>query len=123
MTDSSARASGAASSSARASGAGPSLGAASKARPSWVPKAPQTRAGVREELRPAFSPCAHMTAGEVRKLQLQAVKRHYVSHTDRYDRDESYRVSCDTKRPHATPRLLQYPSGEWANEHGADVLL
>ena len=117
---SSARASGAAASSARASGAGPELGAASKARPAWVPKA---KPGARPSRRPADSPCAHMTAVDVRKLQLQAVKRHFLSHTDRYDKEESYRRNCDEKMPHATPRLLQFPSGEWANTLGPNAVL
>ena len=101
--------------SAGARGAGPDLGAASKAKPAWVPKA---KAGAR----PADSPCAHMSPADIKKLQQQAVKRNYLSHTDRYDKEESYRRQCDEKKPFPTPRLLQFPSGAWANILGPDAV-
>ena len=46
---------------------------------------------------------------------------HYLSHTNRYDADDTYRMNCQAHRP-ATPRRLQYMSCDWAAEDGSDFL-
>ena len=64
--------------------------------------------------------CAHLSDKKIWNLG-KAARRggHYMSHTDRYDRDHAYRMICQALVP-PTPRQLQYNSLEWAADDGSD---
>ena len=89
------------------------------AAPRWQPTAAPPQGG-----RPARPPrdieCQHLSDRRIYDLGKSARRGgHFLSHTDRYDRDDTYRLNCQNLRP-PTPRRLQYMSREWAADDGSD---
>ena len=63
--------------------------------------------------------CRHLTNAKIRRLYQAAQKRDFFSHTDRYRRENHYRLQCQNADP-PTPELLQYATGVWSREDGQD---
>ncbi len=54
---------------------------------------------------------AHINDADIRTLIRRALKMRYTSHTDRYQRDGTYRHQCQERNP-PTPEWLTFSSGE-----------
>ena len=60
-----------------------------------------------------------MSDNKIRKLTNKAQKAGYLSHTDRWRKDSTYRKNCESHTP-PTPEFLIFLSGEIARADGTE---